>query len=97
MTSGPVKKATLDSLAESQSCSVKGILADANHERMQRLIAIGIYPGVSLTLLRRAPLGDPLQVKVGQSLVSLRKADAGFIEINLESPKASNSPEQVAV
>lgn len=85
---------TLDKLDDQQSCSVLAIRSDEDQERIHRLLTLGIFPGVKLQLLRRAPLGDPLQLKVGHSLVSLRSADASVIEIGL-APEFRISPQQV--
>lgn len=59
------------------------VLAIQNHpaELQSRLYALGIFPGALVDVLRRAPLGDPLQVKMGHSLVSIRKQEARAIEV----------------
>ena len=49
-----------------------------------RLYALGLYPGAMLTLLRFAPAGDPMQVRVGHSLVSIRRSEADLIHIEPE-------------
>jgi len=49
------------------------------------LYALGIFPGVEIKVLRQAPLGDPLQVRVGPSLLSIRKRDAAFIDVDMVS------------
>ena len=49
-----------------------------------RLIRLGLIPGTVFTLERRAPLGDPVEIRFrGYSLV-LRPAEAA--ELELESP-----------
>lgn len=60
-------------------------------EVSERLFALGIFPGVLVQLLHRAPLGDPLQVKAGHTLVSLRKreADTVTVELSLTTQEAS--------
>ncbi|NBX02332.1 ferrous iron transport protein A, partial [bacterium] len=42
----------------------------------QRLMALGLLPGMVLKLVRRAPLGDPIAVEFGGQTVSLRMAEA---------------------
>lgn len=54
----------------------------AGSELQNRLYALGIYPGVTLRLLRMAPMGDPLQVRVGGTLLSIRRQEAEAIEID---------------
>ena len=50
-------------------------------EMRSRLFALGIIPGSALEILRFAPLGDPMQVKVGGSFVSIRKSEADIITV----------------
>lgn len=45
-------------------------------ETRQRLQEMGLTPGVECTLVRIAPLGDPLEVRVRGYNLSLRKAEA---------------------
>ena len=47
----------------------------------ERLGALGIFPGAGLKVLRKAPLGDPLQVKAGHTLISIRRQEALAITI----------------
>ncbi len=49
-----------------------------------RLYALGIIPGSAIELLRFAPLGDPMQVKVGGSFVSIRKSEAKIITVDIQ-------------
>jgi len=53
--------------------------ADENKELQSRLYALGVYPGVKLDVLRFAPTGDPMQVRVGGTLISIRKQEAEHI------------------
>ena len=41
-----------------------------------RLMEMGFVPGTVVTLLKRAPFGDPLEFRVRGSHVSLRRAEA---------------------
>lgn len=59
-------------------------IAEPQSEVVSRLYALGVFPGAELELLRRAPLGDPLQVKVGHALLSIRKDEAQFIQVEEE-------------
>ncbi|MCB1954531.1 MAG: ferrous iron transport protein A [Rhodocyclaceae bacterium] len=47
----------------------------------RKLLAMGLTPGVELTLLRIAPLGDPMHLAVRGSELSLRRGEAGAIEV----------------
>ena len=44
-----------------------------------RLREMGLMPGTPLTLIRTAPLGDPLEVKVRGYNLTLRKSEAEHI------------------
>lgn len=41
-----------------------------------RLVELGFTPGASIELLRRAPLGGPLQVRIRDYVLSLRRSEA---------------------
>lgn len=41
-----------------------------------RLRELGVLPGVVITLVRAAPLGDPLEIKVRGFNLTLRKTEA---------------------
>ncbi len=45
----------------------------------QRLLDMGLTKGVSVTVQKVAPLGDPLEVRVRGYQLSLRKAEAACI------------------
>jgi len=44
-----------------------------------RLRELGVLPGVRITLVRVAPLGDPFAFKVRGSVLTLRKRDAAHV------------------
>lgn len=44
-----------------------------------RLREMGLMPGTALTLIRTAPLGDPIEVKVRGYNLTLRKSEAEHI------------------
>ena len=48
----------------------------------RRIMDMGITRGVSVTVRKVAPLGDPIELNVRGYELSLRKADAEMIEIN---------------
>ncbi len=47
----------------------------------RRLMDMGITKGVTVTVRKVAPLGDPIEVTVRGYELSLRKADADMIEV----------------
>ena len=42
---------------------------------------MGITPGADIELIRRAPMGFPIEVKIRGYLLSLREAEASCIEV----------------
>ena len=48
-----------------------------------RLREMGLSPGVTVQLIRAAPLGDPLEIKVRGYHLTLRKADAEQISVEI--------------
>ena len=71
----PVAPLTLAQLSDTQSAIVIGI-AGADTALKHRLYALGLVPGSQITRMRTAPFGDPLQVRVGGSSLSIRTCDA---------------------
>ena len=49
----------------------------------QKLLSMGMMPGVSVKVIRRAPFGDPIQLEVKNYCVCLRKREAQMIEVTL--------------
>jgi ferrous iron transport protein A len=50
---------------------------------VQRLGELGVFEGESIELLGVAPLGDPIEIRVGDSRLSLRREEAAGIELDL--------------
>lgn len=50
----------------------------------QRLLDLGLMPNVLVTVVRSAPLNDPIEVKLDASNVSLRRREARTIEVSVE-------------
>ncbi len=46
-----------------------------------RLREMGLLPGTSVTLVRTAPLGDPIEIKVRGYLLTLRKSEAEHVGV----------------
>ena len=46
-----------------------------------RLMEMGVLPGLPLEVIRKAPLGFPIEIKVRGILLTLRKAEAKCIEL----------------
>jgi ferrous iron transport protein A len=46
-----------------------------------RLREMGLLPGTTVTLVRIAPMGDPIEIKVRGYNLTLRKSEAEFIVV----------------
>lgn len=46
-----------------------------------RLMEMGLIEGATVEVLRRAPLGDPLQIRLGDYELSLRKNEAALVDV----------------
>jgi ferrous iron transport protein A len=54
-----------------------------NGERFvtRRLMEMGLTPGIEVRVLRRAPMGDPIEFRLRRYSLSIRRADAATIEV----------------
>lgn len=69
----------LTSLAIGQSAVVTEIKVPAEHRG--RLLEMGLLTGTTVELVRFAPLGDPVEIKVRGYHLSLRKHEAEQIMV----------------
>lgn len=47
----------------------------------RRIVDMGIVPGANVKVLKFAPLGDPIEIKVKGFNLSLRKTEAAMIQV----------------
>ena len=50
---------------------------------MQRLLEFGLLEGEMLEVIAQAPMGDPLEIRIGRTRLSLRRAEAAGIRVRL--------------
>ena len=50
----------------------------------RRLFDMGVTPGASVMLKKKAPLGDPLEVTIRGYELTLRKDEAELVMLNME-------------
>lgn len=60
---------------------VRGLRAGAPAYRA-KLLAMGLLPGTVVEVLRMAPLGDPVELRVRGYQLSLRRAEAEVLELD---------------
>ena len=70
----------LDQLKPGEAGRIKDINGEA--DMCQRLTAIGFLPESEVSVVRVAPLGDPMTVELGSQQISIRKSQACGIEID---------------
>ncbi|MFX0124818.1 MAG: ferrous iron transport protein A [Candidatus Hodarchaeota archaeon] len=49
----------------------------------QTLLDLGFIPGTEIELIRKAPLGDPYEIRLRGFEITLRKNDAADIEVEV--------------
>ncbi len=66
-----------------------GVIANINAPSniKKRLMDMGIIDGVEIEMIRTAPLGDPIEIKVHNTLVALRKNEAGMLILDYHGEK----------
>ena len=64
---------TLSSCAVGEKVVVSELL---NTELASKLMEMGIYCGKQLQIIYTAPMGDPLAVRIGSYVLSMRKDEA---------------------
>ena len=55
-----------------------------NPEYRRRLLMLGATPGTAFEVVRIAPLGDPVEIRVRGSMISVRKDEAAFMQVEAE-------------
>lgn len=71
---------TLKEVRTGQSCIVSSV-TEGNDSIRHRIFDMGVTPGVKITMVKVAPLGDPIEVVVRGYNLSLRKKEAELIQV----------------
>ena len=71
--------ALLSETKPGDSVSIKKVLAEG--KLGQRLMDLGLYPGVEIEVIRNAPLKDPMEIKINGYYISIRHGEAEYVEI----------------
>lgn len=50
-----------------------------------RLMEMGVIPGVAVQVVKMAPFGDPIEVRVRGYSLAMRRSEADAIEVTLSS------------
>lgn len=71
----------LDELLPSETATIVSI-AGSGHFR-HRLTAMGVTPGACLVVRKFAPLGDPIEIRIRNYSLTIRRQDARGILVQL--------------
>jgi Fe2+ transport system protein FeoA len=71
---------TLDQLRPGQRGRVLSLQGDP--AVTQRLLELGVLEGAEVEVVGFAPLGDPMEVRLGTARLTLRRRDASGIEVH---------------
>ena len=85
---------TLDELKIGQSAIITKVGGDG--ALRQHFLDMGVIPGSELTLVKFAPMGDPMQLLIHGYELTLRKDDAAKIDIDICPTCSGGEPHQSA-
>ena len=74
---------TLDQFKIGETGLIKKVEGEGRLRR--RLFDMGVTPGAKVYLRKKAPLGDPLEITIRGYELSLRKAEACLVNIEVEN------------
>lgn len=75
---------TLGDLGVGEQGRVLGFARGSRAYR-SRLLAMGLTPGTEFAVIRYAPLGDPVEIRVRGFALSLRKGEASVLLVERKS------------
>jgi ferrous iron transport protein A len=75
---------TLADLQRGQRARVIGYGHDVEPSAARRLFDLGLVPGVDVTMVRRAPLRDPVIFRVGDYEIALRGSQSRSIHVDVQ-------------
>ena len=71
---------TLDLVAVGETATVKAVAGD--RETARRLMEMGLLPGTRVNVVRIAPMGDPVELRLRGYALSVRRAVAKHVEVD---------------
>lgn len=60
----------------------KVISVNGNNAITKRLMEMGVVPGVSVRVVKSAPFGDPIEIRVRGYHLAMRRSEADTIEVS---------------
>lgn len=71
----------LDEFKQGETGLIKTVEGEGRLRR--RLFDMGVTPGAVVTLRKKAPLGDPIEITIRNYELSLRKAEASLVTLEV--------------
>jgi len=81
---------TLGTVAVGESAVVRTV--GGRRELACRLMEMGLLPGTRVEVVRVAPLGDPLELRLRGYALSVRRADALAVEVEVDDVRRRTRP-----
>ena len=78
---GPMPRINLRQLSPGQKASIVKITAYG--ELGRRIRDMGLVPGMSLQVIGRAPLRDPVALRIEGSTIALRNSEADYVDVEV--------------
>lgn len=79
----PNKAATLDKLPVGKSAVIAAV--GGQGALRCRLLDMGLIPNTKVTVIKVAPMGDPIEIRLRGYELTLRLEDAGMIQLEKEA------------
>lgn len=76
-----IMQTTLDTLQPGEQGEVLAVAGEG--PVAQRLVEMGFVPGACCAVIRYAPLGDPLEVRLDEYHLSLRQTEARHVTVRV--------------
>ena len=76
---------TLDKFVVGETGLIKKVEGEGRLRR--RLFDMGVTPGATVYLRKKAPLGDPLEITIRGYELTLRKSEAELVLLEVEEAK----------
>ena len=70
---------TLDQIRIGETCSIIKVNGEGRVRR--RLFDMGVTPGITVYVRKKAPLGDPIEITIRGYELTLRSVEANLIEV----------------
>lgn len=65
-----------------KNTNAKVVSVTGNNAITRRLMEMGVVPGVSVTVVKAAPFGDPMEIRLRGYSLALRKSEADKVEVS---------------